>query len=199
VASPPVVFNGTTWGNPASIAGTITSTPGCSSDGAGNAICAAFTTVNYSVIVYRYNGTTWSPGLNIGGQASGERPTCTKMGIPGQVACFAEGLNTALFGNRFNGGSWTLANWGGWGSLGGLISSNASCASIGAGQLICGVIGQVDSVLYANQFNSTSWLGWVKIGSTTAFRNPSCASLGAGKALCAIIGTTNKASSTVGP
>jgi hypothetical protein len=107
------------------------------------------------------------------------------------VACFAEGLNTALWVRRFNGGTWTLANWAPWGTLRRLIFGNASCASIGAGQLICGVIGQTDSVLYTNQFNEASWLGWVKIGTDTSIRSPSCTSLSAGNA--------NKASSTVGP
>ena len=121
------------------------------------------------------------------------------MGLPGQVVCFALGLNTALWGRRFNGGTWTLANWSPWGSLGGLVFGNPSCTSINAGQLICGVIAQTDSVLYTNQFNGTSWLGWVKVGTATGIRSPSCTLLTAGKALCAIVGVANKAASTVGP
>jgi hypothetical protein len=148
-------------------------------------------------LVDRFNGTTWDKVIDIAGRATSP-VNCTPMEITGEVACFAKGTDTAYWGIRFNGGSWTSGQWGGWGTLGGLVSPGGSCAAYGTGEIICGVVGVTDSALWVNQFAGAGWLGFVRVGQT-ALGTPGCTSLGAGKALCAIVSVNGKAWSTVGP
>jgi hypothetical protein len=192
-----MVFNGATWSTSA-LAGTTTSAPNCSEDGIGGAICAVITTANHAVLAYRFNGATWSLALNLGGEASSET-TCNRVGPPGQVMCVASGRNSDVFVRRFNGGTFSLANWSPWGSIGGVTPSNTRCAPVGAIEAVCATIATLDSVLYINRFNGTTWLGWAKIGTSTAFRSPTCTPLSATKAMCAMIRTDNKLVTTVGP
>jgi hypothetical protein len=180
------------------LAGTYTSAPSCTGDGAGGAVCAALTTVNHALVAFRYNGTVWSAALNIAGEAS-SAPNCAKLGLPGQVVCFALGRDSAVWGRRFNGGTWSIANWSPWASIGGVAFTEPSCTSTGANQMVCGVVATTDSALYANQWNGSAWLGWVKTGASAALRAPSCVGLTTGKALCAFTTVPNKAASTVGP
>jgi len=114
------------------------------------------------------------------------------------VLCSVRGQNSAQFVNRFNGGAWALAGWTGWGSLGGNIGSDASCASQGVGLYTCGIYGATDGALWVNVFNSTSWSGWLKIGQT-AIGRPSCSALSLGKAICTVVNFNNKSFSVVGP
>ena len=191
------VFNGTAWSAFASITTPAYSAPGCAPDRAGNAICL-FLTNTSAVLAARYNGTSWTPAINIGGRASGE-PICTEFGVAGKVACFARGTDTALWGIQFNGGTWSTAGWSLWGSLGGLVESKASCALlVGPSQIVCGVQGTVDGALYGNQYNGTTWLGWVRVGGTI-LGTPACTKLASGKALCAVTGVNNQGSSATGP
>jgi hypothetical protein len=148
-------------------------------------------------IANRYSGTSWDGFINTGGQGTGE-PTCTNFGVAGQAVCFARGTTTALFGNRFPGGTWAAGTWTGWGTLGGLVGAKAGCASSAPSQIVCGISALTDSALWVDQFNGTSWGGFVRVGQTTV-GNPSCAALGGGKVLCAVVGVNNKVSSTVGP
>jgi hypothetical protein len=148
-------------------------------------------------LVARFNGSTWTPFLNIGGIAANNL-SCTTAGITGQVLCSVRGQNSGQFVNRFNGGAWALAGWTGWGSLGGNIGSDASCASQGVGLYTCGIYGATDGALWVNVFNSTSWSGWLKIGQT-AIGRPSCSALSLGKAICTVVNFNNKSFSVVGP
>lgn len=199
------IFDGAAWSLPAAIAGTaakISSPPSCAADGAGSVICAALTFVNRATLAFRFNGTSWSAPLNIAGTSNGEQLNCTKTGLPGQVSCFARGTNNAIFTRRFNGGTFSLTNWTPtWASLGSSNTaySNASCASIAPGQLICGAIAVTDAVLYVARFDGVAWLGWTKVGTATGVRNPNCTTLSANKALCTIVNSANKVISTVGP
>jgi hypothetical protein len=145
----------------------------------------------------RYNGTGWDGFINTNGQGTGE-PSCSNFGLTGEVVCVARGTDTALWENHFVGGSWAVSSWTGWGSLGGLVGTKASCANLTASQLVCGTFGVRDSALWVDEYNGTSWLGFARLGQTTV-GNPSCATLGNGKVLCTVVGINNKVSSTVGP
>jgi hypothetical protein len=190
------VFNGTTWSAFDNQAATATSAPGCGSDDGGRAVCAMRDTAG-KVIVNRYNGSGWDGFINTAGLASGE-PVCGNFGISGEVVCFARGSDLALWGNRFTGGTWTLAHWTGWGTLGGLVNSKGACAVTITGQLVCGAISLSDSALYVTHYNGTTWGGFQKLGQT-AIGSPNCTSLGNGTVLCTIVGVNNKVSGVVGP
>lgn len=82
--------------------------------------------------------------------------------------------------------------------MGGVVESKASCGLLGPGKIVCGVQGTNDGALWVNQFNGTTWLGWVRVGGTI-LGTPACTALASGKALCAVIGVNNQASSATGP
>jgi hypothetical protein len=51
------------------------------------------------------------------------------MSQNGNVACFAEGYISGIYGNRFQGGTWTGTEWTSYAYLGGEVTENASCIS----------------------------------------------------------------------
>jgi hypothetical protein len=159
-------------------------------------ICAMLNTAS-ATIVNRYNGTAWEGFLNIGGHNTGAA-VCTDIGVSGQVSCFGRGEDTGLWGLGFHGGSWTLSQWGPWGSLGGLVGPKTSCGVITTNQVVCGVFAINDAALWVDEWNGSTWLGWTRLGLTTV-GNPNCVGLGNGKVLCAAVNVNNKVSSIVGP
>ncbi|MFO1039278.1 MAG: hypothetical protein U1E45_20735 [Geminicoccaceae bacterium] len=195
-------FNGTTWGAFSSVAAstsfsTVTA-PGCAGDGNGGVICTVVLANASNVAAVRYTGTAWTSVLNLSGTAN-TPPTCTGLGQTGKVACFARGTESAIYVNKFDGGSWRLLGWTGWVNIGGISQSEARCTNPAAGTLICGAIGaNLDNALYVNAYNGSTWSGWAKTGGP-AIGNPSCVSPAANKALCAIVAPSNKGSSTSGP
>jgi hypothetical protein len=60
------------------------------------------------------------------------------------------------------------------------------------------VFGVMDSALWVDRYNGSSWSGFTRLGQTTV-GNPSCTTLGGGKVLCAVVGVNNRVSSIVGP
>lgn len=191
------VFSGTAWSTFDNQTASSTTAPSCASDDAGRVVCAMLDTTS-KVIVNRFNATAWDGFINIAGLATAG-PTCSNFGVNSAVVCYGRGTDTSMFGSLFNGGAWNPAQWGSWSSIGGgFIASQNSCTSNGTKLVVCGAIATVDSALYADQFNGSSWLGFVKIGGT-AIGNPSCTALNGGKVLCAITGVNNKVSSVVGP
>jgi hypothetical protein len=194
-------YNGTSWTAFANLTISATSAPSCTSDNNSGVICMVFTTGN-ATQVNRYAAATWKGFLNIVGVAAGE-PDCTSMNSGGNVACFVQGAQSlGIFGTRFDGGAWTVADWSGYGGgLGGSVSENAGCTSQAAGELVCGVYGvgvPYDSAFFADVYNGSSWSGWTEVGGV-GVGSPSCAPLGAGKVVCVIMGINNKLTSVVGP
>src|SRR5260370_5237197 len=116
------VFNGTMWSAFDSQTATSTSAPGCGSDDAGRVVCMMLDTAS-TAIVNRDDGTNWDGFINTGGRGTGD-PTCTNFGVSGEEVCFVRGTDSALWGNRFAGGTWAAASWTGWGSMGGLVGAN---------------------------------------------------------------------------
>ena len=159
-------------------------------------ICAASTTTS-AVLFNRFDGIKWAGFLTSVSTTTADT-TCTPLGISGQVGCFVRSLDSALYGDLYKGGAWSLTQWGGWGGLGGISNPKLSCTTIGTGQLACGVVAVTDSALYVDQFTGTAWTGFVKLGGIQ-IGSPSCASLGIGKAICVVVGVANTATSTVGP
>jgi len=160
-------------------------------------------TTGGATLVNRYAAGAWEGFLNIVGVAGGE-PDCTSMNSDGNVACFVEGAESlGIFGTRFDGGGWTLADWSSYGGLGGEVSANASCTSQAVGQLVCGAYGvgvTDDSALFANVFNGSGWSDWTKVGGT-GIGTPACSPLGTGtgQVVCVVMGINNKLTSVVGP
>jgi hypothetical protein len=143
----------------------------------------------------RRRGLGWVP-QNLGGIAAGA-PDCTSMNSSGQVVCFGEAYFSQIFGTRFDGGTWAVASWTTYASLGGEVTNNANCTTHAAGQLVCGVIA-IDNAFYADVYNGTSWSTWTKTGGT-GVGIPACAALGSGQAVCVVMGVNNKLTSVVGP
>ena len=54
--------------------------------------------------------------------------------------------------------------WPTYGSLGGAVGNNARCTTQAAGQVVCGMIGELDNAFYADVYNGSNWEGWVKFG-----------------------------------
>ena len=148
-------------------------------------------------IANRYDGTKWDGFIKTGGRGTGD-PTCTNFGVAGEAVCFGRGTDSALWGNRFAGGTWAATSWTGWGTLGGLVGAKGSCANLAARELVCGVFALTDSALWVDEYNGSAWLGFARVGRTTV-GTASCTTLGGGKVLCAVVGVNNKVTSTVGP
>ena len=122
------------------------------------------------------------------------------MNSSGNVVCFAEAYNSGIYGARFNGGAWTLADWTGYSSIGGEVNANASCTTQSANELVCGAygVGADNDEFYADVYNGSSWSGFTVVGGT-GLGSPSCAPLGTGEVVCVAMGPNNKLTSTVGP
>jgi len=193
-------FNGTAWSAFGNLAATTISAPGCAGDGAGGVVCAVnslnTTSKTQPVLANRFNGTSWQGFLNLGGVPTTD-PTCTPTGISGQVMCFARGSDSALWRAEFTGGTWSLAHWLPWASLGGLVGKS-DCSTVTAANVVCATVSVQDGALWTDQFNGTSWLGWTRLGGT-GLGAPSCSPLISGKVLCAMLGVNNKGTSVTGP
>jgi hypothetical protein len=192
------LYNGTAWSAFANLTTTAFSAPSCTTDNNGGVICAVFTT-EYATLVNRFTAGSWEGFLNIGGIAAGE-PDCISMNSSGNVVCFAEAYDSGIFGARFNGGAWTLADWTGYSSIGGAVNANAGCATQAANELVCGVygVGADADALYSDVYNGAAWSGFASVGGT-GMGTPSCAPLGTGQVACVVMGPDNKLTSTVGP
>ena len=158
-------------------------------------ICSIFTTGS-GTLVNRFSGGAWAGFLSIGGLAGGQ-PLCSSMNSGGKVVCFAKAYNSGVYGALFNGGSWVIGDWTGYGGIGGGVNDNAGCTTQAAGQLVCGAI-VIDNAFYADVYNGSGWLGFAKIGGT-GVGSPSCAPLGTGQVVCVVLGIDNKLTSVVGP
>ena len=191
-----VVLTGTTAGKFLTIKGQTIAAPSCAQDDAKHVICTVNSTTG-ALLAAQFSGTAWSELINIAGTATSETD-CSNLQIVGEVACFARGTESALYGNLFKGGSFKPTQWIGWSSLGGLVASRASCTSDGAGQILCGVVATEDSALYVDQYANGGWSGFAKVGSL-GIGNPSCTTLATNKVLCVMVGVNNEAISTVGP
>ena len=188
-------YNGTTWSAVANLATTAISQPSCTTDNSSGVICAVYTSAG-ATEVNRYANNSWEGFLKLGGVGGGT-PECTSMNQDGNVACFAEGYISGIYGNRFQGGAWTVADWTVYVDLGGSVTDNASCAAQSPNMLACGVISVTDNNFYANVW-SGSWSGWVKIGGSGT-GSPACAALGTGQVVCVVMGLKNQLTSIVGP
>jgi hypothetical protein len=126
-------------------------------------ICSIFTSGS-GTLVNRFSGGAWAGFLSIGGLAGGQ-PDCSSMNSGGKVVCFAKAYRSGIYGALFNGGSWVVGNWTGYGGIGGAVNDNAGCTTQAAGHLVCGV-SAIDDVFYADVYNGSGWLGFAKIGGT---------------------------------
>jgi hypothetical protein len=192
-----------TWGLFKTVAATLTSAPGCAGDNDGDVICAMNglpTAGNDTIIVNRFDGAKWAGFLTLQGAISGSSPSCTPLGVKGQVVCFDRASNLAIYANMFKSGTWLTTNWTGWrGITGGNIGPRVSCAMPSAGSLACGVTYVPDSFLYAGTFDGTNWTSFTKVGTKPISGGPACAGLSAGKVMCTVVGLNNLASSVTGP
>jgi hypothetical protein len=192
-----------TWGSFKTVAATLTSGPGCAGDNDGDVICAMNglpTAGNDTIIVNRFDGSKWEGFLTLQGGISGSSPSCTSLGIKGQVVCFDRANNLAIYANMFKSGLWSTSDWTGWRAItGGNIGPRVSCAMPSAGTLACGVLYVVDSFMYAATFDGTAWTAFTKVGTKPISAGPACATLSSGKVTCSVVGLNNQTSSTTGP
>jgi hypothetical protein len=164
--------------------GPLFSDPSCTGTGGGGVICGVVGT-NDALRVNRFNGTTWSGFVSLGGVVIG-KPSCTYTGNVGaQGLCAVIGTDGSVFVIRFNGVTWSgfqrlvQAD----GSVLRSISDPACTGIQGTNQVICAMIG-VNSALYVNRFDGANWSGFVSLGGAHLF-NPTCTEdLTFGGALC---------------
>ncbi len=192
-----------TWGSFKTVTATLTSGPGCAGDNDGDVICAMNglpTAGNDTIIVNRFDGSKWEGFLTLQGSISGSSPSCTPLGVKGQVVCFDRASNLAIYANKFNSGIWETQNWTGWrGITGGNIGPRVSCAEPSAGSLACGVIYVPDSFLYTATYDGTTWTSFAKVGAKPISGGPACSEFSGGKVLCSLVGINNQSVSTTGP
>jgi hypothetical protein len=161
---------------------------------------ALVTPANDTIVVNRFDGAKWEGFLTLQGGISGSSPSCTPLGVKGQVVCFDRASNLIIYANMFKSGIWATTNWTGWRAItGGNIGPRVSCGMTTAGHLACGVLYVPDSFMYAATFDGTSWTSFGKVGTKPASAGPACAALSSGKAICAVVGLNNQASSSTGP
>jgi hypothetical protein len=192
-----------TWGSFKVVAGMLTSAPGCAGDSDGDVICAMnalVTATNDTIVVNRFDGAKWEGFLTLQGGISGTSPSCTPLGVKGQVVCFDRANNLAMYANMFKSGLWATTNWTGWRPITGAnIGPRLSCAMSTAGHLACGVQYMPDSFMYAATFDGSTWTSFGKVGTKPISAGPACGTLSSGKVLCAVVGFNNQSSSTTGP
>jgi hypothetical protein len=192
-----------TWGTFKVVTAVLTSGPGCAGDSDGDVICAMNglpTAGNDTILVNRFDGSKWEGFLTLQGAISGTSPSCTSLGVKGQVVCFDRANNLAIYANQFNSGIWENQNWTGWrGITSGNIGPRMSCAITSAGSLACGVLYVPDSFMYTATYNGTTWSAFAKVGTKPMIAGPACATLSSGKVICAAVGLNNQASSITGP
>jgi hypothetical protein len=191
------------WGAFKTVAAALTSGPGCANDNDGDVICAMNALAsagNNTIVVNRFDGAKWAGFLTLQGSISGSSPTCTSLGVKGQVVCFDRASNTAIYANMFKSGTWQNSNWTGWrGITAGSVGPRVSCAMPSAGSLACGILYLVDSFMYAGTFDGTNWSTFTKLGTKPIIAGPACAVLSSGKVICAVAGLNNQTLSVTGP
>jgi len=194
------VFNGTSWGKFSTAATGVTSSPGCTTDGEGDVVCAVNAIVNniQTIVVNRFDGAKWNGLINVGGTGVNS-PACSYLGVKGQVDCFVRSLDTGVYVNHFNGGIWELGDWSGWGQITANVGPTTACALLSSGSIVCTWINIQDSLLYEQTYNGSQWTGYVKVGGPPLGDGPSCASYASGKAMCVVVGLNNQALSVTGP
>ncbi len=99
-------FNGTKWGKWKTLSGTVSSDPSCTSNGAGDVLCAA-TATNGNLLSTMFSGTavTWSTPAKVAG-ALYSAPSCAEY-IAGEVLCAARNSIGGLGWSLYNGTNWS--------------------------------------------------------------------------------------------
>lgn len=197
------VFNGTTWGSFKNAAASLTSGPGCASDSDTDVICtmiAIASANNNTVVANRFNGTKWEGFLTLQATLSGASPICTPLGVKGQVMCFVNAFNTAIYRNMFKSGTWQNSNWTGWAGITvGEVGPRISCGMPTSGTLACGIRYLVDSFMYGGTFDGTNWSAFTKVGTKPILAGPGCTEFTGGQVICATVGFNTQSSSVTGP
>jgi len=191
------------WGTFKTVAAILTSAPGCANDNDGDVICAMNALVaptNNTIVVNRFDGSKWAGFLTLQGSISGSNPSCTSMGVKGQVVCFDRANNTAIYANMFKSGIWQNSNWTGWRAItGASVGPRVSCGIPAAGSLACGVLFLGDSFMYTATFDGTNWTAFAKVGTKPIAAGPACTTQSTGKVICAAVGLNYQAGSITGP
>jgi hypothetical protein len=163
------VFNGKTWGKWTSIAGTVSSSPFCTSDGDGNVFCAATTAGGLEEATF--NGSKWSAPVTIKGTLY-SAPSCANFSA-GQVVCVARNSTGGLSWTHYNGSAWSA-----FATLKTSTVSPPSCTSDDNGGAVCSVYTTANQTL-VTRFNGTTWAGFLNVGGT-AGGVPDCTAMNSG-------------------
>ncbi len=196
-------FSAGKWGKFITNTAMLTSGPGCAGDSDGDVICvmnAIASANNNTIVANRFNGTKWDGFLTLQGSVSGSNPSCTPLGVKGQVVCFDRADNTAIYRNMFKSGIWQNSNWTGWGAITGAeVGPTFSCGMPSAGTLACAAHSLADSFMYGATFDGTNWSSFTKIGTKPIFAGPGCTQYSAGQVICSAVGLNTQPVSVTGP
>jgi hypothetical protein len=151
-------YNGTSWGSPQTLAGTIASAPSCTSDGDGKVFCAA-TAANGDMEVATFNGTSWETPVAVPGTLY-SAPSCASY-KPGEVVCMAR--------NSTGGVQWTLFDntWTAFASLGTTAISAPNCTSDHEDGVICSFY-TIGGQVLVNRYAAGAWEGFINLAGTGA-------------------------------
>jgi hypothetical protein len=137
-----------------------------------------------------YDGTTWSPFLNIVTSAT-SAPSCTTDNN-NAVICAIFTTQGATLANRFVAGAWS-----GFLNIGGVSGGKPDCVSLNSGGKVACFAKAYNSAIYTSFFNGGSWLAsnW---GAYTSLKgqvidNASCTTNLPGRLVCGIVAVTDAA------
>jgi len=176
-------FNGTAWGTSwTSLAGTVSSDPSCTSDGAGKVMCAAVASSG-NLLWSIFKGTIWSAPATVSA-ALYSAPSCAQYNT-GQVLCAARSLSGGLTWSVYNGTSWKA-----FANLATSTESAPSCTTDNNNGVICGVYTTASATL-VNRYAGGTWKGFLNL-SGIATSVPDCTSMNsAGNVVCFAEGIDN--------
>ena len=85
------------------------------------------------------------------------KPSCVSWSA-NRIDCFARGADNAMW-HRW----WDGAAWGGWESLGGVLTSDVSCTSWAPNRIDCFGRG-LDNAMWHKWWDGAAWGGWEDLG-----------------------------------
>jgi hypothetical protein len=200
-------FKAGAWGKFTTLTASLVSAPGCTSDNDHNVVCAMYamgTNGASQFWVNLFDGLKWQGFLTLNYFWTGS-PVCVANGengsVEGVVSCFSLGDNTAVYGSGFNGNGWSIGDWNCniCVQISGNVAPTFSCSNTGTDNVTCGFLNLQDHLMYSNNFNGTSWTGYVKVGTSPIIGGPVCTPYAKGQTMCVVIGLNTQASGSVGP
>jgi hypothetical protein len=191
--------DGIGWSGFKKLGGNYIYNPTCTEDYTfGGAFCAAVTT-DGKLDGWKYANGVWGrmPNPVSAGAAITADPSCTGIGRQ-DILCAVRAGNSLRVNFANNGFTWPRFS-----NLGGILAGAPSCTLSSSPfdatpTAVCAVRG-INSAVFINSFNGSSWSGYQALPGTTTVGAPSCtATNAASQPLCAARGTNNHLYISVG-